>query len=61
MLVAQLHNCRYCGMPISSDADWEQEALMAGGSCFNCVQKIEQGELIIQRIITESNDLKDIS
>ena len=60
MLVAQLHNCRYCGMPISSDAEWEQEALIVGGSCFDCVLKIEQGELVLERRIQAPTDVKEI-
>ena len=48
-------------MPISSDAEWEQEALIVGGSCFDCLQKIEQGELVIERRIQDLNDIKEIS
>ncbi len=47
-------------MPISSDAEWEQEALMAGGSCFDCVLKIEQGELVLERRIQAPTDVKEI-
>jgi len=47
-------------MPISSDAEWEQEALIAGGSCIDCVRKIEEGELVLERRIQASNDIKEI-
>ncbi|MFL0740544.1 MAG: hypothetical protein AB8A71_08255, partial [Prochlorococcus sp.] len=43
--------CKYCSMPISSAHQWETEALSASGSCLECVEKIEKGELIIQRRI----------
>ena len=49
--------CRYCGMPITSTHEWETEALMAGKSCLECIEKIENGDLIIQRSIGTSNTL----
>ncbi len=47
-------------MPISSDAEWEQEALIVGGSCFDCLRKIEQGELVLERRIQAPTDVKEI-
>jgi len=49
--------CRYCGMPITSTHEWETEALMAVRSCLECIEKIENGDLIIQRSIGTSNTL----
>ncbi|ABM77781.1 Conserved hypothetical protein [Prochlorococcus marinus str. MIT 9303] len=47
--------CRYCGKAISSDYQWEKEALMSNKSCMECLEKIENGELIIQRRISTTN------
>ncbi|HGY5549042.1 MAG: hypothetical protein AB8A40_07990 [Prochlorococcus sp.] len=44
-------------MPIASTHEWEAEALMAGRSCLECIDKIENGDLIIQRSIGTSNTL----
>ncbi|HGY5557137.1 MAG TPA: hypothetical protein ACN46V_08970 [Prochlorococcus sp.] len=44
-------------MPIASTHEWETEALMAGRSCLECIEKIENGDLIIQRSIGTSNTL----
>ncbi|WP_193742087.1 MULTISPECIES: hypothetical protein [unclassified Prochlorococcus] len=46
-------------MPISSTYEWEVEALIAGGSCLECVERIEKGDLIIERRISIPKDQCD--
>ena len=51
--------CRYCGIPLSSSYEWELEALIASRSCLECVERIEKGDLIIQRRISTPKDQCD--